>query len=179
MQYLIRKASLNDCNKIEELIAISARGLSINDYTSEQIEGALSGAFGLDTQLIRDGTYFVAEADELMVGCGGWSRRKTLFGSDKSESRDSAELNPETDAAKIRAFFIHPEWARKGIGKAILERCESEAKLYGFNSLELMSTLPGVKFYRSCGFIGTEQIEYKLPSGTFITFLPMKKVLKH
>lgn len=179
MQYLIRKASLNDCNKIEELITISARGLSINDYTSEQIEGALSGAFGLDTQLIRDGTYFVAEADELMVGCGGWSRRKTLFGSDKRKSRDSAKLNPETDAAKIRAFFIHPEWARKGIGKAILERCESEAKLYGFHSLELMSTLPGVKFYRSCGFIGTEQIEYKLPSGTLITFLPMGKVLKH
>ena len=122
MEYLIRKATLNDCPTIEKLIALSARELSAQDYTSEQIEGALKGAFGIDTQLIRDGTYFVVEAGDAMIGCGGWSKRKTLFGGDRREARDSAELNPETDPAKIRAFFVHPKWARKGIGRAILER---------------------------------------------------------
>jgi len=122
MEYLIRKATLNDCPTIEKLIALSARELSAQDYTSEQIEGALKGAFGIDTQLIRDGTYFVVEAGDAMMGCGGWSKRKTLFGGDRREARDSAELNPETDPAKIRAFFVHPKWARKGIGRAILER---------------------------------------------------------
>ncbi|RPI77426.1 MAG: GNAT family N-acetyltransferase, partial [Desulfobacteraceae bacterium] len=119
MKYKIRKAELNDCPEIEKLIALSARGLSAQDYTPEQIEGALQGAFGVDTQLIKDGTYFVVEAGGLLVGCGGWSKRKTLFGSDKRESRDPAELDPAIDPAKIRAFFVHPEWARKGIGRAL------------------------------------------------------------
>jgi GNAT superfamily N-acetyltransferase len=177
MEYKIRKAELNDCPAIEKLIALSARGLSAQDYTPEQIEGALQGAFGVDTQLIKDGTYFVVAADGLMVGCGGWSRRKTLFGSDKRGTRDPAELDPETDPAKIRAFFVHPEWTRKGIGRAILARCESEAKSHGFRSLELMATLPGVRLYTAYGYIGSERIEYRLPSGQTIEFVPMKKVL--
>ena len=177
MEYKIRKAELNDCPAIEKLIALSARGLSAQDYTPEQIEGALQGAFGVDTQLIKDGTYFVVAADGLMMGCGGWSRRKTLFGSDKRGTRDPAELDPETDPAKIRAFFVHPEWTRKGIGRAILARCESEAKSHGFRSLELMATLPGVRLYTAYGYIGSERIEYRLPSGQTIEFVPMKKVL--
>ena len=177
MQYSIRKANLDDCPSIENLIAVSARELSAQDYTPEQIEGALRGAFGVDTQLIRDGTYFVVEADAVIIGCGGWSKRKTLFGGDTQETRDSAELNPQIDPAKIRAFFVHPQWARKGIGRALLARCESEAKLSGFHSLELMATLPGVKLYSACGFVGSERIDYRLPSGITIEFLPMKKVL--
>jgi N-acetylglutamate synthase-like GNAT family acetyltransferase len=177
MKYFIRKADLDDCAEIEKLIALSARKLSINDYSREQMEGALQGAFGVDTQLIRDGTYFVAESIQSIIGCGGWSRRKTLFGGDKRTERDPAELNPKLDSAKIRAFFIHPDYARMGISRAIYERCESEARLYGFQSLELISTIPGIKFYISCGFRGLKQIEYKMPSGVIINFLPMKKIL--
>ncbi len=173
--FTIRKAEIDDCTEIANLIALSARGLSAQDYTPEQIEGALQGAFGVDTQLIKDGTYFVVEAGGIVVGCGGWSRRKTLFGSDKRETRDPGELDPETDPAKIRAFFVHPEWARKGIGKAILARCESEAKAAGFRSFELMATLSGVRLYAACGYSGTERVEYQLPSGKTIEFVPMKK----
>jgi GNAT superfamily N-acetyltransferase len=175
MEYTIRKAEMNDRPEIEKLIALSARGLSKQDYTPEQIEGALQGAFGVDTQLIKDQTYFVVEAGGQMVGCGGWSRRKTLFGGDKRETRDPAELDPAIDPAKIRAFFVHPAWARKGIGQALLERCESEAKAAGFRAFEMMATLPGVRLYAACGYTGTERIQYKLPSGKTIEFLPMKK----
>jgi Acetyltransferase (GNAT) family len=116
-KYKIRKAVLEDCKEIEKLIALSARGLSLEHYSHKQIEGALQGAFGVDTQLIKEESYFVVEAGEQMIGCGGWSKRKTLFGGDKREERDPEELNPATDAAKMRAFFVHPDWARKGIGK--------------------------------------------------------------
>lgn len=119
----------------------------------------------------------MVESNGVIIGCGGWSKRKTLFGGDKREVRDSSELNPKTDPAKIRAFFVHPNWARKGIGRAMLAKCESEAILVGFSSLELMATLPGVKLYSACGFIGSERVEYKLPSGLTIEFLPMKKML--
>jgi N-acetylglutamate synthase-like GNAT family acetyltransferase len=179
MEYTIRKAKMNDCPAIEKLIALSARGLSAQDYTPEQIEGALQGAFGVDTQLIKDGTYFVVEAEGLMVGCGGWSKRKTLFGSDKREARDPGELDPAIDPAKIRAFFVHPDWARKGIGRALLDRCESEAKAAGFRSFEMMATLPGVRLYAACGYFGSEKVQYKLPSGKTIEFVPMKKSIHH
>ncbi|MDE3056809.1 MAG: GNAT family N-acetyltransferase [Bacteroidota bacterium] len=177
MEYLIRKANLDDCKKIRKLIALSARELSAQDYTHEQIEGALQGAFGVDTQLIKDGTYFVVEVSKGIIGCGGWSRRKTLFGGDGQEKRDSSELDPKKDSAKIRAFFVHPDWARKGIGRAILEKCESEAALCGFHSLELMATLPGERFYSACGFAGSKRIRYELPSRVIIEFIPMKKML--
>lgn len=173
----LRKADLADRPNIETLIGVSARELSAQDYTPEQIEGALQGAFGVDTQLIKDGTYFVAEANGVLVGCGGWSKRKTLFGGDHRESRDARELDPNTEPAKIRAFFVHPQWARKGIGRTILERCESEALSCGFRSLELMSTLPGLRLYSACGFVAGEPIQYKLPSGGSIEFVPMKKML--
>ena len=129
MDYVIRKANLDDGPAIEELIALSARALSVQDYSPEQIEGALQGAFGLDTQLVKDETYFVVETKGVIIGCGGWSKRRTLFGGDRREARDPEELDPETDPAKIRAFFVHPNWARKGIGRAILGRCESEAQI--------------------------------------------------
>ena len=178
MELSVRKADLDDCSEIEELIALSARGLSKQDYSAEQIEGALQGAFGLDTQLIKDGTYFVVEEQDVIIGCGGWSKRKTLFGGDTREARDASELNPETDPAKIRAFFVHPDWARKGIGTAILRRCEVDAMANGFRSLELMATLPGVRLYEACGFVRLQSIQYTLPSGIPIEFVPMRKELK-
>ena len=107
------------------------RGLQANDYTAAQIEGALGHALGLDTQLIEDGTYFVAEAGvdhgQVIAGCGGWSKRKTLYGSDHCAGREDALLDPASDAAKIRAFFVHPAWARRGVGSRILEACEAAA----------------------------------------------------
>ena len=176
-EYTLRKANLDDCPNIEKLIGLSARELSAQDYTPEQIEGALQGAFGVDTQLVEDRTYFVAEANGVLVGCGGWSKRKTLFGGDHRESRDATELDSRSEAAKIRAFFVHPQWARKGIGRAILALCESDALSHGFHSLELMATLPGVRLYTACGFVAAQPIQLKLPSGDSIEFVPMKKTL--
>ncbi len=179
MSYKIRKAAAGDRGEIETLIAESVRGLSRADYSERQIELAIKSVFGVDTELIADGTYFVAESgDGKIVGCGGWSKRKTLYGASRYEnSRDSSLLNPETDAAKIRAFFIHPGWARKGIGRAILETCEREAKSSGFRAAEMMSTLPGVKLYSACGYAGDERVGVPVGEGEEIICVRMKKIL--
>lgn len=178
MSYKIRKAIINDQPEIERLIAGSVRGLSRDDYNEKQIELSIKTVFGVDTELILDETYFVAEADGKIVGCGGWSKRKTLYGASRYEfSRDSEKLNPETDAAKIRAFFIHPNWARKGIGTAILEACETEAKSFGFGSAEMMSTLPGVKLYSVCGYEGDERVGVPIGEGAEIICVRMRKNL--
>ena len=160
---------------IEALIAASAHGLGVGDYTQAQIEGALRGAFGVDTQLLKDGSYFVAEAGTTLVGCGGWSFRRALFGSDARADRDPQPLDPRTDAAKIRAFFVHPEWARRGIGAALLERCEEAARAAGFTRFELMATLPGVRLYGARGYQAGDLIRWPLPNGLAIEFVPMSK----
>lgn len=177
MQFEIRPATLADKPELEALIARSARELSKGDYTPEQIEGALRGAFGVDTQLIADGTYFVVESNGKPVGCGGWSYRRTLFGGDARSERDGGELDPRTDAAKIRAFFIDASVARQGIGRALLQECESAAQRRGFSRFELMATLPGVRLYAACGYQAREQIRYPLnPGGALhIEFVPMVK----
>jgi len=164
-----------DLPALGPLIAASARELSRGDYTPEQVEGALRGAFGTDTQLIRDGTYFVIEVDGELAGCGGWSRRRTLFGSDARPDRDPAELDPAKDAAKIRAFFIHPNFARRGLGTLMLEHCENDAMAYGFKRFELMGTLPGVRLYAARGYQAGERIEWPLGDGLAIPFVPMTK----
>ena len=143
-----------DIPQLEALIARSARGLSTEDYRPSQVEGALRGAFGVDTQLLTDGTYFAAEEDGRLVGCGGWSFRSTLFGGDARAGRDSSTLDPRTQAAKIRAFFVDPGEARRGIGTLLLEHCENEARARGFPHVELMATLPGVKLYAARGYVG-------------------------
>jgi N-acetylglutamate synthase-like GNAT family acetyltransferase len=175
--FSLRKATLDDRPALEELIADSARGLSRPDYTDAQVEAALGGAFGVDSELIRDETYFVAEVDGRIVGCGGWSRHATLFGSDAQPGRRSELLDPARDSARIRAFFVHPDWARRGIGRAILESCEAEARANGFRSTELLATLPGERFYRALGYTGDERAEYPLPDGVTIDFIPMRKSL--
>ena len=175
--YFLRKAKLEDRPVLEALIADSARGLSRGHYTDAQIEAALQGAFGVDSELIADGTYFVAESNGEIVGCGGWSRRQTLFGGDAQPGRRSDLLDPSRDAARIRAFFVHPAWARRGIGRAILGRCEAEARSCGFRSTELLATLPGHRFYRRLGYEGDERIAYALSGGVSIDFIPMRKAL--
>lgn len=179
MTFNIRKAVFADQNAIEKLIAESVRGLSRQDYDARQIELSIKTVFGVDTELIADETYFVAESEDgKIVGCGGWSERKTLYGASVyAQSRDSELLNPETDAAKIRAFFIHPDFARKGIGKAILERCETEAKAHGFKSAEMMATLPGVKLYAVCGYVGDEKVNVSVGENVDIICIKMRKNL--
>jgi N-acetylglutamate synthase-like GNAT family acetyltransferase len=175
MSIVLRKANLDDRPAIKQLIELSARALSRNDYSEEQIEGAVKNVFGVDSDLIQDGTYFVAASSGLLVGCGGWSKRRTLFGGDQYSNRESTELDPSREAARIRAFFVHPDWARKGVGRAILEKCEAEAKANGFQSLALMATLPGLNFYRTLGYVGGERVTYELGDGVSIDFVPMRK----
>jgi GNAT superfamily N-acetyltransferase len=171
----IRKACRADQSAIEQLIVRSARTLGLCDYSSEQIEAALRGAFGVDTQLIDDSTYFVAEVGRAIVGCGGWSRRRTLFGSDSYGGRDASKLNPAVDAAKIRAFFVDPAHARRGIGRALLARCEAEARAEGFTNFELMSTLTGVKLYRALGYEQSPMVHRLVSTDVMIEFVPMHK----
>lgn len=177
MEYRIRRATLEDRAALERLIAESARGLSRGDYSDEQVEAAVASVYGVDTDLIRDGTYYVAEAEGSAVGCGGWSKRRTLFGGDRFAARDSGYLDPAKEPAKIRAFFVHPNWARRGVAGRILETCEREAQAEGFRSLELMATLPGVKLYAARGYEAAEPVSYETPDGVSIELVPMRKEL--
>jgi GNAT superfamily N-acetyltransferase len=172
---IIRKATRDDREAIQILIAASARILSRQHYNDAQIEAAIKTVFGVDTDLIDDGTYFVAESSGTFVGCGGWSRRKNLFGGDQYSSRDAGYLDPQSEPAKIRAFFIHPDHARKGIARAILARCEDAARAHGFRELELMATLPGVEFYKSCGFSERGSFDLDLSAGVKLELVPMRK----
>lgn len=174
----MRLATLGDVPILHELIARSIRGLGAADYPRGQIDAALKGAFGVDTNLIQDGTYFVAETPALeLVACGGWSRRRTLFGSDARAERDESWLDPTSDRAKIRAFFVDPSYARRGIGRAILARSEADAMRAGFSSFEMMATLPGVRLYERCGYAPDAAIDYPLPGGLSIRFVPMHKTV--
>jgi GNAT superfamily N-acetyltransferase len=175
--YTIRKATLADRANIQSLIEFSARTLSQDDYSEEQIEAAIESVFGVDTDLIHDGTYFVAAASRILVGCGGWSKRRNLFGGDRYQNREVGLLDPNTEPAKIRAFFVHPAWARKGIGKRILFLCESEARDAGFRSTELMATLPGIRLYQSFGYRKGEPVVKEIGSGIKVPFVPMTKAL--
>jgi GNAT superfamily N-acetyltransferase len=177
MGIVVRTGTFADIPQIEALIARSARGLSADDYRPSQVEGALRGAFGVDTQLLADQTYFVAEEDGRLVGCGGWSFRSTLFGSDARSDRDSSMLDPRTQPAKIRAFFVDPDNARRGIGSLLLIRCEQEALAQGFSRVELMATLPGVKLYAARGYVGADMVHFEVGLGETIQFIPMRKTL--
>ena len=179
-QFHIRLANQADVGELRILIERSVRGLQQNDYTPAQIEGALGHALGLDTQLIEDGTYFAAvpgSKPDLIVGCGGWSNRKTLFGSDHGPNRENAFLDPKTDAAKIRAIFVHPQWARKGLGTLILKHCEEAAQQAGFATLEMGSTLTGVPLYTLKGYAPRETVAIPLPNGETLPIVHMVKVL--
>ena len=178
MGIALRLATRADIPRLSDLIARSARGLSVEEYRPEQVDGALRGAFGIDSQLIDDETYFVADENGELAGCGGWSFRSTLFGGDARSGRDASLLDPSTQAAKIRAFFVEPSKARRGVGSALLERCESEARARGFAHAELMATLPGLKLYAARGYVGGKMVRYDLGAGESIEFVPMRKDLR-
>ena len=175
----IRLATTDDEPVLHQLIAISVRGLMNQDYTAAQLDQALGTLLGLDTQLIADGTYFVAETvqegKQIAVACGGWSKRETLFGSDHVTGRDSRLLDPAKEAARIRAFFVHPEWVRRGIGSRILDACEQAAITAAFQRLEMGATLSGVPLYQSRGYVQLEQIEVPMGDGQTFTVVRMGK----
>ena len=173
----IRKASLADVPSIEALIAASARALGTVDYSVDQIEAALLGAWGVDTEIIRDGTYFVGELEGELVLCGGWSRRATSFGGDAYDRRESRLLDPEQEAARIRAFFVHPHWARQGLASRLLALCEGEARSAGFSAAELVATLPGERLYARHGYVSAGRRSYPLPDSGSIDFVPMRRPL--
>jgi GNAT superfamily N-acetyltransferase len=178
----IRRAIAADVPRLQEVIEASVRGLQAGDYSPAQIEGALKSVYGVDSQLIADGTYLVAEVLELqngpeIVACGGWSKRKTLYGGDQFAAREDLLLDPARDAAKIRAFFVHPNWARRGVGGMILEACEEAAKAAGFTRLEMGATLSGVPFYAAKGYAAVENQEASLASGEVLQIVRMAKSL--
>ena len=181
--FVIRVARAEDVDALRRLIEASVRGLQAGDYTAAQIDGALGHALGLDTQLIEDGTYFVAvalqpaEGVPVLAGCGGWSPRKTLFGSDHGPHREAGLLDPAQDAAKIRAIFVHPAWARRGLGSLILEHCEEAARAAGFAEFEMGSTLTGLRLYSLRGYREIGRVDVVLPNGEVLPVVRMKKVL--
>ena len=180
LPFQLRLATAKDIPALHNLIEQSIRQLQKNDYSPAQIEGAIGHALGLDTQLIEDGTYFVAEMlnqSGVIAGCGGWSNRKTLFGSDHGPGRKNEFLDPRTDAAKIRAIFVHPDYARKGLGTLILQHCEETAQRAGFSKLEMGSTLTGVPLYTLKGYVAREQVDVPLPNGEKLQVVHMEKML--
>jgi len=174
---LIRLAAAGDVPALRELIPASARELSKGFYTDEQTESAILHVFGPDSRLIADGTYFVAEEDGRLAGCGGWSRRRTLYGGDQMKSGEDPLLDPGTEAARIRAFFVHPDFARRGIGSRLLEACVEAARAAGFRRLELAATLPGVPLYAARGFSARESLEVPMPDGRKLPIVRMERVL--
>jgi N-acetylglutamate synthase-like GNAT family acetyltransferase len=174
----VRLAREEDIPALEELISLSVRGLQGSHYSAAQMDAAIGSVFGVDRQLIRDRTYFVVEDETTLAGCGGWSKRKTLFGSDHhAATRDDAELDPRQDAARIRAFFVHPTYARRGVGRAILQACEEAIKTAGFTRIELASTLPGEAFYQACGYAAGTAEDVPLPNGLSVGIVHMTKTL--
>jgi N-acetylglutamate synthase-like GNAT family acetyltransferase len=177
MEISIRVAVMEDVPVLKELIPLSARELSSRYYTPEQVESAIKYIFGVDTQLIMDKTYYIAEADGEVVGCGGWSKRKTMFGGDQMKGESDPMLDPKEEAGRIRAFFIHPDWARKGIGRRIIQACEDAAKADGFGKMELVATLPGEPLYAVMGYEVYERIDIPMGDGVTLPAARMKKLL--
>lgn len=212
MPFHLRQATPQDIPHLRELIESSVRHLQAHDYTPTQIEGALQSVYGVDTQLIADGTYFAVVREEEVrkeearegvrkeadpaapsprvtsheslitaparIACGGWSKRKTLYGGDQYAQREDSLLDPARDAAKIRAFFVHPQYARRGIGTLILAACENAARAAGFTRLEMGATLSGVAFYRAKGYAALENLQVPLSNGEMLPIVRMAKEIK-
>jgi N-acetylglutamate synthase-like GNAT family acetyltransferase len=176
--WIPRLATDADIPALETLIPLSVRGLQADYYSPAQMDAALGPVFGVDRQLIRDGTYFVVEDAGQIVGCGGWSKRKTLYGGDRDRAGEDAELNPQIDAARIRAFFVHPDWARRGIGRSILIHCEAAAVKAGFQKAELVATLTGEALYARFGYTVVERYEAPMRDELRLPVVRMAKQLK-
>ena len=180
--FAIRPAVSADVAVLRELIDASVRRLQSGDYSPAQIDSALRTVFGVDSQLIADGTYLLvetipagAEKKPFIVACGGWSKHKTLYGGDSWRDRQDDLLDPATDAAKIRAFFIHPDWARQGIGTLLLDACESAAHAAGFTRFEMGATLTGAKLFEKRGYVAMERLNVPLEGEIALPIIHMVK----
>jgi GNAT superfamily N-acetyltransferase len=161
----MRIAQPADVPALQDLIARSARGLSVGFYTPEQAEAMLRYVYGVDTQLIDDQTYFLIESENEIVACGGWSKRATLFGGDQAKTGPDPLLDPRAQPARIRAFFVDPRMARRRLGHQLMVACTAAAKAAGFSALELVATLPGEPLYLASGFSAVERFELAFPEG--------------
>ncbi len=175
--FTYRLACLEEINALSQLISESALTLQSKDYSRAQIEGALGTVFGVDTQLIKDGTYFAVECDDKLVACGGWSKRHTLFGADAAKTEPDKLLDPSCDAARIRAFFVHPDYARRGVGNELITRCEQAASQLGFKRMELVATLSGERLYASVGYEPLKHYVLDLVNGETMPVVSMGRSL--
>jgi GNAT superfamily N-acetyltransferase len=180
--FVLRAAGYNDIPAIQALIATSVRGLSVEYYTPEQIETAIELVFGVDSQLIDDHTYYVitcdtGAAETVLAAAGGWSHRRTLYGGDQLKQSADSLLDPTVEPARIRAFFVHPSFARRGLARMLFNECEREAKLAGFREFVLMATLPGQPLYRALGFVESEAIELPMTDGVALPLVQMCRPL--
>ena len=172
---LPRLATLGDVEDIRALIARSVRALSVGFYTPSEYEAALVHVFGVDTQLIADGTYYVIDSRDALAAAGGWSKRRTLYGGDQMKDVEDPLLDPAVDAARIRAFFVDPAWARHGLGTTLYRVCAEAARAAGFRTLELMATAPGEPLYERLGFIADERTSLSLPGGVSLKLIRMSR----
>jgi N-acetylglutamate synthase-like GNAT family acetyltransferase len=175
LPWSLRRARDGDIEELEPLIALSVRGLQGQHYSPAQREAALGTVFGVDRQLIRDGTYWVVEDQGKIVGCGGWSWRKKIYGGEGHQLGQESALNPAEDAARIRAFFVHPDWARRGIGRCLLDACENAIREAGFHRAELVATLAGEPLYGACGYSVLSREEAPMPGGLTLPVVRMRK----
>jgi GNAT superfamily N-acetyltransferase len=179
--YRLRVALPGDVPALAALIDASVRGLGPPHYSAAQVEAGLAHIFGVDTQLVADGTYFVIDAIDDVGGpappaaCGGWSARRTLFGGDQHKRGIDDRLDPAREPARIRAFFVHPAHARRGLGRQLFEACERAAVAAGFTAFELMATPPGVPLYEALGFMGLEHVAVPTPAGVALDCLRMRR----
>jgi len=172
---LPRLATLTDVPNIQTLIARSVRALSVGFYTPAEYEAALVHVFGVDTQLIADGTYYVVDSPDGLAAAGGWSKRRTLYGGDQMKDVEDPLLDPAGDAARIRAFFVDPAWARQGLGTTLYRVCADAARAAGFRTLELMATAPGEPLYERLGFVAQERTALSLPGGVSLKLIRMSR----
>ncbi len=179
MDFIFRKAKITDTDNLERLIEKSATAINSAYYSKTEIDAALGNAWTVDQQLIVDNTYWIVENLEgVVVGCGGWSKRKLLFGKNNDLNSTDNELIPGVDSARIRAFFVHPDFTRMGIGKRLLKECEAEARSLGFHSLELVATLSGEKLYSAMGYIPVRSYDIDLGNGITNKVVAMYKSIK-
>lgn len=173
----LRHATARDVPRLEALLRESVRALSVGYYTAEQVESALRFVFGVDTQLIADRTYYLIESDDAIVACGGWSKRETLYGGDQHKSAGDPLLDPRTSPARIRAFFVHSAWARRGLARRLFVACRNAAEAAGFSRFELGATLPGVPLYTRLGFHPDERIDFTMPDGVVLPIVRMSRAI--
>jgi len=171
---MIRLATSEDIPALRILMDRAISGLMNDVLTPQQVEASFD-IMGMDTQLIADGTYFVVELGGQIAGCGGWSRRATLFGGDQTEGRDAALLDPTRDAARIRAMYTDPDFVRRGVGRTILDQCEIAARAEGFSRAEMAATMAGEPLYRACGYGVIEPFDGVSKAGVRVPLLRMGK----